>query len=78
MHCVKLLGQRPSTREFDRQDAEFQIRVAVLDVVTALRIRLPGEGEILTVSRFVQQSRGTRPIAIRAPRTLILVSRQTP
>jgi hypothetical protein len=54
MHCVKLLGQRPSTREFDRQDAEFQIRVAVLDVVTALRIRLPGEGEILTVSRFVQ------------------------
>jgi hypothetical protein len=53
MHCVKLLGQRPSTREFDRQDAEFQIRVAVLDVVTALGIPVteaaglgyPGKGK---------------------------------
>lgn len=30
MHCVKLLGQGLSARDFDRQVAEFQIRVAVL------------------------------------------------
>jgi hypothetical protein len=28
MHCVKLLGQRPMARDFDRQVAEFQVRVA--------------------------------------------------
>jgi hypothetical protein len=38
MHCVKLLGQRLSAREFDRQAAEFQIRVAVLNGFTALGI----------------------------------------
>ena len=27
MHCVKLLGQRLSARDFDRQVAEFQVRV---------------------------------------------------
>lgn len=31
MHCVKLLGQRLSARDFDRQVAEFQVRVAVLN-----------------------------------------------
>jgi hypothetical protein len=36
MHCVKLLGQRPSARDFDRQVAEFQVRVAVLNGFTAL------------------------------------------
>lgn len=36
MHCVKLLGQRLSARDFDRQVAEFQIRVAVLNGFTAL------------------------------------------
>ena len=36
MHCVKLLGQRLSAREFDRQVAEFQIRVAVLNRFTDL------------------------------------------
>lgn len=36
MHCVKLLGQRLSAREFDRQVAEFQVRVAVLNGFTAL------------------------------------------
>ena len=38
MHCVKLLGQRLMARDFDRQVAEFQIRVAVLNGFTALGI----------------------------------------
>ena len=38
MHCVKLLVQRLSAREFDRQVAEFQIRIAVLNGFTALGI----------------------------------------
>jgi hypothetical protein len=38
MHCVKLLGQRLSAREFDRQVAEFHVRVAVLNGFTALGI----------------------------------------
>jgi hypothetical protein len=29
MHCVKLLGQRLSARDFDRQVAEIQIRAAI-------------------------------------------------
>lgn len=37
-HCVKLLGQRLSARDFDRQVAEFQVRVAVLNGFTALGI----------------------------------------
>ncbi len=40
MHCVKLLGQRLSVRELDRQVAEFQVRVAVLNGFTALGIRV--------------------------------------
>ncbi len=36
MHCLKLLGQRLSARDFDRQVAEFQVRVAVLNRFTAL------------------------------------------
>lgn len=36
MHCVKLLGQRLAARHFDRQVAEFQLRVAVLNGFTAL------------------------------------------
>ncbi len=36
MHCVKLLRQRLSARDFDRQVAEFQVRVAVLNGFTAL------------------------------------------
>jgi hypothetical protein len=35
MHCVKLLGQRVMARDFDRQIAEFQVHVAVLNGVTA-------------------------------------------
>ena len=38
MHCVKRLGQRLSARDFDRQVAEFQVRVAVLNGFTALGI----------------------------------------
>jgi hypothetical protein len=38
MHCVKLLGQRLAARGFDRQVAEFQVRVAVLNGFSALGI----------------------------------------
>ena len=38
MHCVKLLGQRLSARDFDRQVAELQVRIAVLNGYTALGI----------------------------------------
>jgi len=38
MYCVKLLGQRLSARDFDRQVAEIQIRAAILNVFTALGI----------------------------------------
>ncbi len=38
LHCVKLMGQRLAARDFDRQVAEFQIRVAVLNGFTALGI----------------------------------------
>jgi hypothetical protein len=38
VHCVKLLRQRLMARDFDRQVAEFQVRVAVLNGFTALGI----------------------------------------
>lgn len=38
MHCVKLLGQRLSARDFDRQVAEIQIRAAILNRFTGLGI----------------------------------------
>jgi hypothetical protein len=38
MHCVKLLGQRLMARDFDRQVAELQVRIAVLSGYTALGI----------------------------------------
>jgi hypothetical protein len=38
MHRVKLLGQRLMARGFDRQVAESQVRVAVLNGYTALGI----------------------------------------
>jgi hypothetical protein len=38
MHCVKLLGQRLTAIDFDRQVAEFQISVAVLNCFTSLGI----------------------------------------
>ena len=38
MHCVKLLGQRLSARDFNRQVAEIKIRAAILNGFTALGI----------------------------------------
>jgi hypothetical protein len=38
MHCVKLLGQRMMAWDFDRQVAEVQVRIAVLNGYTALGI----------------------------------------
>ncbi len=38
MNCVKLLGQSHMARDFDRQVAEIQVRVAVLNRYTALGI----------------------------------------
>jgi hypothetical protein len=38
MHCMKLLGQRVMARGFDRQVAEVQVRVAILNGYTALGI----------------------------------------
>ena len=38
MHCVKLLGQRLMARDFDRQVAEIQVRIAVLNGYAALGI----------------------------------------
>lgn len=38
MNCMKLLGQRLSSRDFDRQVAEVQIRAAILNGFTALGI----------------------------------------
>jgi hypothetical protein len=40
MHCVKLLGQRLMARDIERQVAEFQVRVAVLNGYIALGIPL--------------------------------------
>ncbi len=38
MHCLKLLGQGLMARDFDRQVAKLQIRIAVLNRYTALGI----------------------------------------
>ncbi|EEW60946.1 ISSpo9, transposase [Ruegeria sp. TrichCH4B] len=38
MNCVKLLGQRLISRDFDRQVAEVQIRTVVMNRFTALGI----------------------------------------
>ncbi|MEY2961910.1 MAG: hypothetical protein RLZ60_1740 [Pseudomonadota bacterium] len=38
MHCMKLLGQPLMARDFDRQVAELQVRIAVLNRYTALGI----------------------------------------
>ena len=56
MRCVKLLGQRLMARDFDRQVARFQVRVAVLNGDTALGIPVtkvmglvcPEEGAVWT------------------------------
>ena len=38
MNCLKLLGQKLMSRDFDRQTAELQIRIAILNRFTALGI----------------------------------------
>jgi hypothetical protein len=38
MHCMKLLGQRLMARDLDRQVAEVQVRIAILNGYTALGI----------------------------------------
>lgn len=38
MNCVKLLGQKLAARDFDRQTAELQTRIAILNRFTALGI----------------------------------------
>ena len=38
MHCIKLLSQSLMARDFERQVAEIQIRIAVLNRYTALSI----------------------------------------
>ena len=38
MHCVKLLGQRLMARDSDRQVAEVQVCIAVMNGYTALGI----------------------------------------
>ncbi len=40
MNCVKLLGQKLMSRDFDRQVAEVQIRAAVMNRFTALGIQV--------------------------------------
>ena len=36
MNCMKLLGQKLMSRDFDRQTAEIQVRIAIRDRFTAL------------------------------------------
>ena len=38
MNCVKLLGQKLMARDFDRQTAELQVRIAILNRFTAIGI----------------------------------------
>jgi hypothetical protein len=38
MNCIKLRGQRPAARALDRQTAELEIRIGILNRFTALGI----------------------------------------
>ena len=38
MNCMKLLGQKLMARDFHRQTAELQVRIAILNRFTALGI----------------------------------------
>ncbi len=38
MNCMKLLGQRLAARDFERQTAELQVRIAILNRFTSLGI----------------------------------------
>ena len=61
MHCIKLLGQSLMARDFERQVAEIQIRIAVLNRYTALGIPFTEpvsfwERRRTYFTQFVQQS----------------------
>jgi hypothetical protein len=64
MQCVKLPGQRLMARNFDRQVAEFQARVAVPNSFTALGIPdtkaaeqvCPGEGDLRPSSHLCNRA----------------------
>ena len=87
-HCVnrkvraaKLLGQSLMARDFDRQVAELQVRIAVLNGYTALGIPVTeergigpsGERETPTITGFAQQSRLLR--RLMAGRRMTLAAR---
>jgi hypothetical protein len=38
MNCLELLGQKLMSRDFDRETAELQVRIAILNRFTALGI----------------------------------------
>ena len=71
MRCLKLLGERIMARDFDRQDAEVQIRI-VLQVLSN-RWRSPAPHEPLHITRNTRDrphalkitGKGTREAAIR-------------
>ena len=52
MHCVKLLGQRLMVLKFERQVAEFEVRVAVMNDFTALGI------PVIKVARWSRPDKG--------------------
>ena len=68
MHCVKLPGQRLMARNFNRQVAKFQIRVADLERLHRTQhprhedrgIGLSEKSGVPALNRFVQQSRKQR------------------
>ena len=45
MHCIKLLGDKLSTRNFDSQINEINARIAVLNKFTELDWTVPGLSE---------------------------------
>ena len=61
MHCVKLLGQRLTARDFDRQVAELHVRVAALNGYTAL-----GTSVTEAVHRSAQEEAKADPQALCA------------
>ena len=72
MHCVKLPGQRLRARDFDRQVAEFQIRVAVLNGLTKLGI-LSRRSRCRSVRE--KRSSGCQPIGATEPGQCLLYAR---
>ena len=73
MHGAKLPDQRLSARDFDRQGAEFQLRVAVLNGFTAPDIPVteavgsacPGKGDVRPSADLCNRARCTPRSASR-------------